>query len=119
MFEDVFKAGGMEALKQGLEATWRTHREVTQNLANVDTPGYVARRTDFRSLLVGGPGELAGAERSEGLELFVQDQAQGARGVNVEEEMARLSQSTLEQAALVRLLSSRYQGLMTAIREGR
>lgn len=117
--DGLFQAGDMHALKRGLEAAWRTHQEVSQNLANVDTPGYVSKKTDFRTYLVGGPGHEALPPPGEGLDFFLEEQGRRIPGVNVEEEMARLSQTSLEQAALVQLLSSRYQGLLTAIREGR
>ena len=126
MLDGMFKSGGMEALKQDLDATWRTHREVTQNLANVDTPGFVARDTDFRSQLVGGANGESPAPDTKGFAMFQEDQVRaevglGAvkQGVNVEKEMARLSKATLEQASVVKLLSTRYQTLLTAIREGK
>lgn len=119
MLDRMFKTGDVDSLKRGLEAVWRTHREVTQNLANVDTPGYVARDTDFRALLVREDHSRAGQPSTTGFDPFTSDLAEKTPGVNIEKEMARLSQATLEQASLVKLLSSRYQGLLTAIREGK
>ncbi|MEW6278097.1 MAG: hypothetical protein AB1758_05700 [Candidatus Eremiobacterota bacterium] len=105
-------------LRQGLEAAWRTHREAAHNLANLDTPGFSSRETDFKSLLMEErPG--GAPPRGAAFEAYLRDVAGARPGVNVEAELARLSQAGLEHAALVEMLNGRYAKLRTAITEGK
>lgn len=116
MLDGLFSTSSMRALKQDLDALERTHREAAHNLANADTPGFASRQTDFRSLLLQA-GEAP--PKGDGWELYLQEVAPRQPGVPVERELARLSMATLEQAAVVRVLTSRYEGLRHAISEGK
>lgn len=116
MLDGLFSHGGMRPLKQDLEALERAHREASHNLANAMTPGFSSRETDFRAQLL----EAGGAPpKGAGWDLYLADVAPSRPGVNVERELARLSTTTLEQAAVVRVLTSRYETLRTAITEGK
>ena len=118
MISSMYGGSDLWAIKQALEATRLTHQEVSHNLSNMDTPGYVSHTTDFRSALLEARGEGAPAH-GKPFEAYLEDVGQKSPGVNVEAELARLSQTSLDQSALVTLLNQNYSDLRSAIREGK
>lgn len=117
MLDGLFSSGGLQPLKQDLEVLERTHREASHNLANANTAGYSSRETDFREVLMNT--NTAAPPKGQAWELFQQDVGARQPGVNVEGELARLSMTTLEQAAVVKTLRNRYDVLRQAITEGK
>lgn len=114
-WQGIFQGGDFRALRAGLEAAWRASQEVDHNLVNAETPGFQARNTDFKSLLLAPPGAQP---KGEGFQLYLRD-LEPPQPFDLERELARLSRVSLENEAANRVLQRRYADLRTAIREGR
>ncbi len=92
---------------------------LTENIANAETPGYRARDIDFRQALAAafdddGPGKV-GAGTME--PMIDQDAIVkiDRNSVDLDTEMARLSENALRIMALSRFVSGSYDGLKQAI----
>lgn len=98
MIEGIFDST-MASLEKGISHTTRTQEIISQNLANANTPGYVAKK--FDKVL-----ERA-VERREG------------GSVNLEEEMAAMAQNSGRHSAYLKLLTSKLAILRSVISQGR
>jgi flagellar basal-body rod protein FlgB len=102
---------------------------VAANLANADTPGYIAKTLDFESFLnqeamaASSPNQAAKQPgTSQGPRII--DQTGGAVGldgntVDQDHEMYTLADAGMRYMTGLQLLQSRLRTLRTAIREGR
>ncbi len=129
---------GIEALEWGLRVTGLRQAATAQNLANLSTPGYKRVTVTFdrpwRDALEGaerglspvvthplhlGPGASAGypAPRLQS-ELHTSARPDG-NNVDLEYELATLSENTLHHQALLRQLNQRLAALRLAVTEGR
>ena len=108
----------MEMLGSALNATEKGHRVVSQNIANVNTPGYKTKRLEFEKLLAQmhsgnmeeAPNAALPIEEVSGLE----ERADG-NNVNLEKEVAELKKNALEFQAFSHLLASRVSTMRRAI----
>ncbi len=139
-FRDVVNSGTAPALEKMLAFTQAQHRVIAQNVANVDTPGYVTRRLDPKSFQQALRKALDARDASPQAEFrlpagdtFRQD-AQGrlevtpveeppenilfhdGTNVRIEEQMALLAENTMMNQATSELLRQRFEGLLKAIR---
>jgi flagellar basal-body rod protein FlgB len=96
----------------GLEAARRAN---VDNLANVETPGFRARRVDFESALraANGRGEWPTLQLNE-TRSNAPTRANG-NNVAVDDEMLVLSETALRHQLVVESLNARYRLLRTAI----
>lgn len=96
----------------GLEAR---QQAISTNLANVETPGYLARSVSFedslRSAIAGGDPEsmTIAVGRSQAAT------RENGNNVNVDSEMMLASENVLAQRLVVQALNSKYAVLRTAI----
>jgi flagellar basal-body rod protein FlgB len=107
------------ALTVALDAGSLRHRVIAANIANVNTPGYVAQRVSFEALL--GPGASASAATPE-LRASVEPVAGGqglSSGVQLDAEVAAMSENSLHQQVLLRALQRHLGLLATAVTEGK
>jgi len=111
----IFHSGLFHTAKQALEASWLGHREATHNLSNFDTPGYRVRHTDFHTLLLGQEAE---PPKGDAFRAYLEDVAP-LQSMNVDRELARLAECSMQSDALVRILNKQYSNLRQAISEGR
>jgi flagellar basal-body rod protein FlgB len=137
-FFDVANSGPIPAMEKMLAYTEGRHRMLTENIANIDTPGYHARQLDFRAFQgalreaidrrgSGGPlkiqgnqefgddscGQLAVNPTEEPSEnILFHDQT----NMRVEREMSTLAENTMMHQIVVSQLKDRFDGLMAAIR---
>lgn len=116
--------GAVTQLQQGLAFSARRHAALTENLANVDTPGYRARDLVFEDQMAGqtaasdsAPVADPAAPRLPGSLVYSGDGAPGANGndVLVDRQMARLAENTLFHHALVQILAGQFNTLKQAI----
>ncbi|MBS2040842.1 hypothetical protein JST97_37995 [bacterium] len=119
MLDSLFNSGSLQTSKTALEAAWKTHAEAAHNLNNADTPGYKAQQTDFKSLLLG----LQDSEtepKGEVFQAYLNDvQGPKLEELNVDRELARLSQASMDTDALTKILNQQYARLRAAIYEGK
>ena len=113
------------------------HKLLSSNIANQETPGYRAKDINFESELMkrtGGPStdvyltgtndrHLATATGASYNAPVILDRATDlpgydANSVGIEGEMSRLSENTLMYTVASKMLKSKFNLLMTAIREG-
>ena len=108
----------MDLLGSAVDASEKSHRVVSQNIANVNTPGYKTKRLEFEKLLnqLQSPDE----SRSSSDELPVKqveglvDRVDG-NNVNLETEVAELKENALAFQAFSHLLASRVSTMRRAI----
>jgi flagellar basal-body rod protein FlgB len=103
---------------------------LTNNLANVNTPGYKRQDVDFDIVLAQEMGGANPALGSEGAAQFSAQQKEATRSngtsmrvdgnnVDLEREVFALAETELRYQALTDMTASYFQGLKSAIREGR
>lgn len=104
-------------LGKALELHETRHRVIAENIANAETPGYRAQRLEFGDEL-----QRAFEEGHDDPALGVQAEPDRAarvkadrNSVDLDTEMARMSENTLRTVALSRLLSRKYAALKSAI----
>jgi flagellar basal-body rod protein FlgB len=118
--------GAVDHLTRGIAFATRRHEVLTQNIANLETPGYRARDVVFEDVLTplvkvsapdgGALAPLADGEVRPRL-VYAEDGAPGGTGndVKLDRQMARLAQNTLFHQALVQVLGSRFAAMKQAI----
>jgi flagellar basal-body rod protein FlgB len=110
----------VQGLGSAIDLLQRRHQVLSENVANAETPGYRARDLDFQSALLhafeptaAGTSEVeATADRSATVKV-------DGNSVDLDTEMARVSENALKIVALTRLLARKYEGLKAAIDGGR
>ncbi len=113
-------------LQRGLAHASRRHDLLTQNVANLETPGYKARDLVFEdqltpSLAVAPDVGLVPLESpppgSRSRLVFSRDGANNANDndVDLDRQMARLAENTLFHQALVQILAGQFSALKQAI----
>lgn len=127
----------MSVLESALDLRAERHRLLASNIANMETPGYRARDIVFenelkrstgdltmaKTALVGtNPGHIRTAGHSGGSPAVVYRATDlpgyDHNSVGVEGEMVRLSENSLMYSTAVKMLKSKFETLMTAIKEG-
>ncbi len=128
----------MQLLHRTLDLREARQRVIASNIANEETPGYRAADLNFQD-------SLQAAQRGKGLVTLAVTQGRhiGPRGdsvqqvmgklgpvpagdlpldansVNIELEMAKMSDNAMQYNAAADLLARKFRGLLNAIREGR
>jgi flagellar basal-body rod protein FlgB len=137
-------SGQLESLlHKGLDASALQHKVISNNIANVDTPGFKRSQVIFKDRLKSA---LEARQRaSENLQatltnsahfqfnhvpdigglkpLVTQDKSASLRNdgnnVDIDREMAYMTENTLLYNTLAQLVNSRFDGIRSAISEGR
>lgn len=129
----------MRLLERTLDLRSGRQRVIASNLANEETPGYRASELTFMDQLQSAhkgrlPIVLAatqsrhfGLHGAQGVqtvtgtlnEVPAGDIPLDANSVNLELEMAKLSENVMQYNAAATILAKRFNGLLNAIREGR
>jgi len=111
------------ALEQALAGSAQRQQLLANNLANADTPGFKRSDLDFHATLAGALANGASPAQIESLQFTPQTdttssmQADG-NNVDVDTEMAKLSQNALDYESLVSVANARLKMLSTAIGYG-
>lgn len=113
-----------------LDATSQRHRVIATNIANAQAAGYVPMRTSFTTMYAQGA-TRATTSTETGLNLGIAslavrlqvepdlDAHGGIRPVRIDEQMAALSENTLQYAILTKGLNRQLSLLSAAISEGK
>ncbi len=133
----MFDDSNINILSSTLDATSKRHEVISNNIANVNTPGFKRGRVEFESLLKKALENDSGIEgkitRDNHIPISSSQQPIEPRvrvesttsmrsdgnNVDIDTEMSRLTQNTLNHQALTRQLSSAFQKLRSAIQGGR
>ncbi len=130
---DMFN-GGFQRLASSMIAHEKMQGAITSNISNADTPNYKADQRSFANFLTEqnslnnsskaattnskhiantSPTRLAG-------NIFQQDQSRKMDGnsVDIQTEMARMSENQLMHELSIQLVKGRLNGLMNAVKEG-
>ena len=129
---------GSRIAEKSLDASWLRNEAISQNIANVDTPGYKrktvnfeeyleealdvsgfkGRRTDKRHIPIGGS-DLDGiepriAQDNKALSIRID-----GNNVDIENEMALMAKNTIMYNTLVQRINGQFRKLKSFISEGR
>ncbi|MCR4402719.1 MAG: flagellar basal body protein [Firmicutes bacterium] len=107
------------ALSKVLDALSLRHEVTADNIANVNTPGFKARRVLFEDQLKaaisrGDPGSWQPTIEEDHLSV-----RRDGNSVDIDLEMACLAETTMMYSAMSRLVSDRFSLLKYVISEGR
>lgn len=114
---------------QALELRSRRAEILAANLANADTPNYLARDIDFAATLAGMRGQGVALKATHAVHMQARGDAPGellyrtpaqmaidGNTVEEEQEKSAFADNAMRYQAGLRLLGNRIQGLLTAIR---
>jgi flagellar basal-body rod protein FlgB len=118
MLEKLF-GPHMDNLQQAMSRTTQRHSMLSNNLANVNTPGYKRKDVDFNIVLEEERGKQAFFNR--GSEEISDNSSLRLDGnnVDVEKEVMQIAETELRFAALTDMTAGYFAGLKNVIREGR
>jgi flagellar basal-body rod protein FlgB len=106
------------ALERALQGAGLRQQALSNNLANVNTPGFKRSDVDFHTSLAaaldGGEPAVAGASFAMQTDSSTSMRADG-NNVDVDQEMASLTENASEYQALAAVAKSRFQMIQTAI----
>ncbi|WP_069649617.1 flagellar basal body rod protein FlgB [Caloranaerobacter ferrireducens] len=121
-------------LKFALNGTWLRHEAISNNIANVDTPGYKRITVEFEDILneslenraikLKVTNRLHIKSQHNNLEPRVIEQMNTStrldgNNVNIDTEMANLAKNTIMYNALIRQTASEFSRIKSVINEGR
>ena len=110
-----------------LDATTMRHQAIAHNIANANTPGYKTISVNFEQSLLdareamksGQGASLSGASGFRPAFEIVQESSINDGAVSLDVEIAKLSENTLHQQALLKALNRHLSMLSFAINEGK
>ena len=127
----IFESTGVKDYQKFLDITSTRHKLVSENVANVSTPGYRAQDIDFKDELakIGNKGKHLEAVRTNSAHIPTthsssrppkvsrQKVAEGdINSVDIDREVSKMAQNELLYTAGARLLQMKFQGLKNAIK---
>ena len=123
-----------DVVKRGLDLSNFKHQIIADNVSNVGTPGYIAKKFNFENLLkdkinhsgseitmdLTSRGHMAEAEGREMLAQYVTNSSNGnynsiGNNVNIEEEMSGIAENSLYYETLTNLANRKIRILRNAI----
>lgn len=112
----------LNRLNRAMELTSQRHSLLTNNLANVNTPGYKRMDMDFNLQMDDAMGRIQ--EKMESLNGDRVTRDEGAvridgNSVDLEKEVMMIAETELRYQALTDMTASYFQGMKNVIREGR
>jgi flagellar basal-body rod protein FlgB len=118
---DSFFGPHSQNLAKALDRTTMRHGLLTNNLANINTPGYKRRDVEFGIALEQEMNSgLRGASSHEGEVKVTQGSMRlDGNSAVLEQEMMGIAETELRYQALTEMTSRYFRGLRDAIKEGR
>lgn len=128
MIDKLF--GNVNMLEKGLDASWLKNQVITNNISNVDTPGFKSSSVSFESMFKSAlAGDSFAAKKtrdghidfkSQSLEAAVTTNTGTSNGldgnnVDIDFENAELAKNTIYYNTLVEQVTSEYRKLSSAI----
>lgn len=133
MLKEMFAS--VNTLNKGLNASWLRNEVISNNIANVDTPGFKASTVRFEEIMAEATGTAdglqivttndkhigpPGIDRIDDVtaEVFTNDETStrlDGNNVNIENEMVALAKNSIEYYATVSKINSEFRKLNSAI----
>jgi len=128
--------GTLDVLERSLDARLLRHNVLAGNLANADTPGFLAKDVDVKAVMAGGqdpvgvageragdiPLSLAGSTGVSGPSPIVTQGAAGAgldgNGVDVDRTLAAVAENAIQYGAAARAVQKKLAILRYAANDG-
>jgi flagellar basal-body rod protein FlgB len=116
--------GSTDMLSMALDATWKRNKVISENIANVDTPGYKRKEVSFesymeRALKSNSPQEIEKLRRTEP-KVYTENQQLNYRidgnNVDVDTEMVYLAENQLRYNTLVSQVNYNFERLKAVIK---
>ena len=114
MFDDVTTAA-LQVAVSGLSAR---QRALADNIANINTPDYLAKRVSFESSLQSAIGAGDPAAASISTQSSLEPTNANGNNVNLDEETVSLTDTGLKYQTDLEALTAKFQLLKTAIGNG-
>lgn len=122
----------LQILKTGLDGLERRHTLLSNNIANMNTPGFVAQDVDFKSVM---DAQARNIERGEGLQLsetsenhMMDDQMRSDKwdeavtnsldAPDMQSQMVGLNQNSMQYSAVAQLVNQQLSRYRKAIQDG-
>ncbi len=115
-------------IEQALDVSWLRNDVISQNIANVDTPGYKRKVVKFEELLDSEmkTGRISqGTSRISGESMQITEDPSNSsyrsdgNNVDVEHEMALLAANSIRYNTLIQKMNGDFQKLRNVIKGGR
>lgn len=130
--DEFFGDIGFVAAKKGLSAAFLREKVISQNIANITTPGYESKEVRFEELLREEVGFKLSAVRTHPAHLLVGKRDLGdvepeivkssvailpgaVNNVDIDREMVELAKNSIDWDGMVSLLSYKYRMLRASI----
>lgn len=136
MINDMFK--NVDILQKALDVAWLRNKVISNNIANVDTPGYKRLKVEFEQFLADAINNrvirgitthekhipIGGGSIDQIKPVIREDYSTTSmrldgNNVDIENEMAQLAKNNIVYNALVQKVSGEFKKLRTVITEGR
>ncbi len=129
--------GNIKALEKSLNASWLRNETISNNIANVNTPGYKRESVEFESILkdrlqnIGIEGEMThenhmpiGNVGIDHIEPSISKNMNSkyrrdGNNVNIDVEMANLAKNTIRYNMMTQRISGKLSKLKSIIKDGR
>ncbi len=132
MFDRLFNS--TKILEKSLNATWARNEAISQNLANVETPGYKRKDVPFEQRLKEAMDNATSVNSNhtdtskiniDDIDISVEEDNSAlsmrldGNNVDPDSEAAQLAKNSIKYNVLTDALNSKYKSLRTVITEGR
>ena len=106
----------MDALRVSLRGLTSRQRALSDNLANLETPGYLAKRVDFESALDQAINDGKPTSTSISETRSMDETGVNGNNVNLDDETILATETALRYQLSIEALNAKYRLLRTAIR---
>lgn len=134
--EGVFVFSKIDIIRKAMDATWLKSQAISNNMANVNTPGYKKQTVEFNDVLQSYVDQSNGissglnktntkhmsVNNSIGPSISVDESGQmrvDGNNVDVDKEMAEDAENSIQYNYLTKQISDEFRRIKLAIRDGR
>lgn len=122
----------MKTIEYALDGTLKRHEAISNNIANVNTPGYKREYVDFETTLQNKVEMFLDTEKTNVKHLSLQETnsleiqkeedyytRKDENNINIDRENADMAMNSIMYNALIKQLSGQLNRIKTAVRDGR
>ncbi len=119
----MLNLSGMSVMQKTLDTLWLRQRIVSNNIANIDTPGYKSREVKFEEYLNNlTPGETLKEKDVPDARIVTKSDTslrEDGNNVDIDKESLELYRVQIQYEYMVRKLSDEFSNIKTVLTEGR